>query len=112
MKTRIELCPKLQRRLPIYIEDILWLEGNGNYTMVHLQGGKKILTCKTLMMFGKLLPSNTFLRVNKSQLISTKSITDWKQSGSRSLNIQLSNGEILEVSRRRICAVKAHLNVA
>lgn len=112
MKTRIELCPKLQLRQPIYVEDILWLEGNGNYTMVYLQDGQKVLISKTLMMFWRLLPTDSFLRVNKSRLISTKSIVDWEQLGSRTLNIRILNGDVLEVSRRRIEFVKALLSAA
>lgn len=112
MKTRIELCPRLQLQRPIYIEEILWLEGMGNYTMVYLEDGNKVLSSKTLQLFNRILPDDTFLRVNKNRLITTKSIDYWEQFGSRTLNIKLLNGELLKVSRRRIRFVKAHLRVA
>jgi len=88
MKTRIELCPRLQLQQPIYIGEILWLEGMGNYTMVYLEDGNKILSSKTLQLFNRILPDDTFLRVNKNRLITTKSIDYWEQFGSRTLNIK------------------------
>jgi two-component system LytT family response regulator len=110
MKTRIELCPRLQLQQPIYIEEILWLEGTGNYTLLHLENGQQILTSKTLSIFDKLLPNSTFLRINKSIMVSMRCIESWTQQKSKHLQITLQNGQTVRVSRRRIWAVVPYLN--
>lgn len=110
MKTRVDICPRLQLNQPIFIEEILFLEGTGNYTIVHLEDGQQILTSKTLSLFDKLLSNSAFLRINKSIVVSMRCIQSWERQKSKHLHITLLNGLNVRVSRRRIWAVVPYLN--
>lgn len=105
----IELCPKLQRKQPIYIEEIAWLEGFGNYTMIYFKNGQKILTSKTLGLFDKILPKEVFVRVSRSFLVRIKEVSVCKSDTRKYLMLVLHNGQQVEVSRRKKSLVKKHL---
>jgi DNA-binding LytR/AlgR family response regulator len=105
----IELCPKLQRKQPIYIEEIAWLEGFGNYTMIYFRNGQKMLTSKTLGIFDKKLPKEVFVRVNRSFLVRIKEVSVGKSATRKYLMLVLHNGQQVEVSRRKKSLVKKHL---
>jgi two-component system, LytTR family, response regulator len=105
----IELCPKLQRKQPIYIEEIAWLEGFGNYTMIHFKNGQQMLTSKTLGLFDKKLPKEVFVRVNRSFLVRIKEVSVYKSDSRKYLLLVLHNGQQVEVSRRKKSLVKKHL---
>ena len=96
----IELCPKLQRKQPIYIEEIVWLEGLGNYTMIYFRNGQKILTSKTLGLFDQQLPKEIFMRVNRSYVVRLHEVS-LTQTSTKALQIILPNGPMVEVSRRK-----------
>lgn len=96
----IELCPKLQRKQPIYIEEIAWLEGLGNYTMIYFRNGQKILTSKTLGLFDQQLPKEIFMRVNRSYVVRLREVS-LTQTSTKALQIILPNGPMVEVSRRK-----------
>lgn len=100
MKETIELCPKLQLKHPFYIEEIAWLEGMGNYTTIHFRDGKKILTSKTLALFDRQLPKETFTRINRSYVVRLGEVS-FTKTATKALNIHLPNGLIVEVSRRK-----------
>lgn len=109
MKNQIDLCPKLQRSQPIYMEEILWLEGLGNYTMVHLEGNRKVLTSKNIGLFGQVLPVDIFWRVNRGLLLRMEAISTWETPAHSPLRLTLINGQTFEVSRRKKTLLKQHL---
>jgi DNA-binding LytR/AlgR family response regulator len=108
MKNQLDICPRLQMQQPIYVEEIAWLEGINNYTMVYFLNGRKLLVSKTLRTFDDILPTNDFLRINRQVVIRINHISAWRTSN-RTLTISLNNGPSWAVSRRKLSKVKHSL---
>jgi two-component system, LytTR family, response regulator len=83
----------------VAINDIVMLEGDGNYTLLYLRNGKKVLVSKTLKQFEDLLKDDCFVRVHKSYLINLCYLTTYNLK--TDMNLWLENGWKVEVSRRR-----------
>lgn len=109
MKHKLNLCPRIQLKTPIYIEEIAWLEGLRNYTLIYLQCGRKILVSKTLWLVEQNLPEEMFLRINRSFLVNINAITNWNLAPKSPISITLTNGQIVEVSRRKKRQIKNYL---
>jgi two-component system, LytTR family, response regulator len=81
------------------INDIVHLEANSNYTAIYLGNGTKITASKTLKEFEEFLPEDIFFRTHHSHLINLNYIKRYiKGDGGQ---IELQNGNYVEVSRRR-----------
>ena len=94
---------------PLYLEMIIWIQGDGNYSRVHYKDGKAYLVSNTLKWFEERLPS--FIRIHKSGLINPAHLSELHKE-SRQLTVLLSNGIALNVSRRRVDALHAGLDLA
>ncbi len=88
-----------RQKTPIIIKDVMMLEGEGNYTYVHLSNGKKILLSKTLKEFCELFQQNDFARIRKSYLVNLNYLKEVDLSGDVSVTMQ--TGQRIEISRRR-----------
>jgi two-component system, LytTR family, response regulator len=77
-------------------EEILYLKGDRNYTWVYLQDGKKIMSAKTLKDYETQLP-DYFFRIHKSHLVNLHHFSKILPFD----RLELLNGSVLEVSRRR-----------
>jgi two-component system, LytTR family, response regulator len=53
----------------IELKEICYLQGDNGYTTVFLNGGKKMVTTKTLKDYEELLPGTSFLRTHQSYMI-------------------------------------------
>ena len=62
-------------KVKVNFEDILFIEGMKNYIGINTKGGERIMTLMNLKDFEEALPKDNFLRVHKSYLIATNSIT-------------------------------------
>jgi DNA-binding LytR/AlgR family response regulator len=58
-------------RITVMLKDVAYLEGNINYTIIHLACGKQILSSFTLKKFEDAVPKTTFIRTHKSFIINT-----------------------------------------
>jgi len=83
----------------IQITDIIHLEGDGNYTTVHIDNGDKILVSKPLKHFEDILPAKSFYRVHQSHIINFSFVKS-VQNGDVHL-INLSNGNAVPLARRK-----------
>jgi DNA-binding LytR/AlgR family response regulator len=110
MKNQIMLCPRLQLKQPIYLEEIVLLEAMCNYTMVYLRSGKTILTSQTLQRFDDQFPDNVFWRISRNFLVKAPEIVKWERMPDYALQITLTNGKVLSVSRRKKSWMKVQLN--
>jgi two-component system LytT family response regulator len=81
-------------------QDILYLESQGNYTMVYLTNNKKELSSSTLHIFEEKLKDFNFYRVNRSQLVNFSAI-QWFDRNHKENYILLKSGKQFLVSRRR-----------
>lgn len=89
--------------------ELILLNSDLNYTEIHLVSGQKFVSSRTLLLFeGALKACRLFIRVNRSQLINISHIKDVFFS-EKHKKIILSNGSIVEVSRRKFPMVANHL---
>jgi DNA-binding LytR/AlgR family response regulator len=85
--------------------NILYLEADVNYTIFHLINGKKIISSFTLKKYEQKQELGAFLRVNKSYLLNPNFIKNCQKKGNKT-SVELSNGKIVQVSRRKVGLVK------
>lgn len=51
------------------VDEIRYLEAEGNYTYLYFKDDSKLLVCRTLQELQKRLPQQRFLRIHRSYLI-------------------------------------------
>lgn len=81
----------------VAIKTIVRLQADRNYTRFYFTEDTPFLSSKTLKEFENILKEFKFLRVHKSHLVNPLFISNYDRSGF----ITLSNGEQVEVSRRK-----------
>lgn len=61
--------------MKIMLEDILYIEGLKDYIKIHLRNQKFPIVCRmTMKLISERLPSDSFLRIHKSYIVSLKKI--------------------------------------
>jgi two-component system LytT family response regulator len=85
----------------VKVEDIVRCEADGAYTLVLMSNGDKIMVSKNLKIYEELFAENKFLRIHKSHLINTKFIEKYSNSGGDGGSVIMSDGSVVEVSRRK-----------
>jgi two-component system LytT family response regulator len=80
--------------------DIMYLEADSNYTILHLSGLKKIIATRTLGDFEKILEQPEFFRIHKSILINFNFLKGY--SSYQGNFVTLTDGSSLSISRRRL----------
>lgn len=99
MKLNKLAIPALEGLLFFDINDIIHLEANSNYTLIHFLSKPKITASKTLKEFEEILPEDIFFRTHHSHLINLNYIKRYiKGDGGQ---IELQNGTYVDVSRRK-----------
>jgi two-component system response regulator LytT len=56
--------------------EIMWLEAEGNYTLIYTSGNKKRLIRNVITELQQQLPTNDFLRIHKSYAVNKKYVTE------------------------------------
>lgn len=74
--------------------DILYLQGDVNYTFLHLTNGKKLHSARTLKVFEQHFADQPFVRVHKTYLINPQHVASFGQQ------VCLSDGTSIRPSRR------------
>ena len=90
------------------LDEILRLEADRNYTLIHLVGKRPFLASKTLKHFEEMLGEFNFIRTHKSHLVNRHHITRLTHNNEFVL---LSDGSKVEISRRKKEDVQQHLHV-
>lgn len=114
MRTPSTLNPKQFAMAPLKTpenNEINYLEADINYTIFHLNDGKKIVSSFTLKKYETDIHLAGFLRVHKSFLLNPNSIINYKQEGKKA-TIELSNGTKVQVSRRKIGLIRKFFNTS
>ena len=97
-----------QQRIPFSVQsgiefikpdDITYVSGDNNYSVLHFISGKKLMVSKTLGMVENMLIDHTFLRVHKSYLLNLKHIIKYVRSDGGYIEVQ--GGDQLSVSRTK-----------
>ena len=77
--------------------EILYCEGENNYTRFSFTKNKPMLVSKTLGEYEELLAEHGFLRIHKSYLVNTKYVAKVDREGT----LLMSDGKQLAISKRR-----------
>jgi len=80
--------------------DIMYLEADSNYTILHLSGLKKIVATRTMGDFEKILDQPEFFRIHKSIIININYLRAY--SSYQGNFVELTDGTSLNISRRRL----------
>jgi two-component system LytT family response regulator len=89
----------LEGHLFFNINDIIRLEAQRNYTILHFVNQPKLTASKTLKELEELLPEDKFFRVHHTHIINLHYIKKYiKGDGGQ---IEMQNGDVLDVARRR-----------
>jgi len=83
----------------IDVDDIIYIEADSNYSIVHLSTQEKITVSKVLREFEELLPTDQFVRIHKSNIINLNHLKEYNSKNG--LQVFLKNGESINISRRR-----------
>lgn len=83
----------------IDVDDIIYIEADSNYSVVHLANQDKVTVSKVLREFEELLPSDQFVRIHKSSIINLNHLKEYNSKNG--LQVFLKNGESINISRRR-----------
>lgn len=97
---------KILRKKHIIPKDVVMLKGDINYTEVIFQNGNKLIVAKTLKRLNDTFSEFGFFRVNKSNIINIRFLTNTYENFSV---VKLKNNIELNVSRRRREDLKAFI---
>ncbi|MCP1386044.1 LytR/AlgR family response regulator transcription factor [Runella salmonicolor] len=93
------IIPNGNHQVVIQTDQLMCMEGCGNYTFLYTNDGKRYLVSKTLKSYAAILDDQMFLRVHKSWIINLKYLQEFCEY-ERSL--KLRGGREIAISRRRI----------
>ncbi len=93
------LIPFYDRKRTVSADEIVRLEGCGNYTNFFLKDGTKMLVSRTLKEYETLLTDASFVRVHKSCIVNLSFVRKFfiKKEG----ELELTDGQQVKISRRR-----------
>jgi len=87
-----------QRIVPLQTTEIVWLEADDDYTIVHADG-KKFLVSLTLKEFSSRLDSDKFFRVHRSAIVNIEHISEIEEIDRRLL-LYMNDGAEVQASRQ------------
>lgn len=93
------LIPFYDRKRTVSVDEIVRLEGCGNYTNFFLKDGTRMLVSRTLKEYELLLDGQAFVRVHKSCIVNLNFVRKYyvKKEG----ELELTDGQQVKISRRR-----------
>jgi two-component system LytT family response regulator len=86
----------------IELDDILYVETSGNYTILYFANNKMVCTSKPMYKYEELLEYAGFVRIHKSILVNLLHVKEYLRDEGGS--VILSNGHEVEVARKKRCA--------
>ena len=87
--------------LKIPYQDILYLEGKSNYTIIHLSNGNFKLSPRTLLYHVQNSVDDSFIRIHRAFCVNKLHIESTVLEERTKTHVQLDNGKKLAISRRR-----------
>lgn len=97
--TKITVAEQFGFKL-VNVADIMYLEADSNYTILHLSGLNKIVASRTMGDFEKILESPEFFRIHKSTIINLDYLNAY--TSYQGDYAELTDGTRLNISRRKI----------
>ena len=84
----------------IETDNIISLQADSNYTVIHLSNMQKTVISKTLKDFEELLDSNQFVRIHKSYIVNIKYIKEYSTADGGV--VKMIDGNQWSISRRQL----------
>jgi two-component system, LytTR family, response regulator len=100
--------PYLNRNIMISVDDVISLQGEGNYTFIVTRDKKRYLVSKTLKAFEQMLDPSMFLRIHKSTIINLAYVQFSVFANEHIL--RMTDGQEVTISRRRTKEISQRLN--
>lgn len=91
--------PSQQGYVMVKTADIVWCEAVNYYSVIHLVGGKQIVSTRSLKEVEDTLEGGSFLRIHRGHLINLDHLTRYIRGNGG--QVIMSNGKELEVARLR-----------
>lgn len=82
------------------VNEIVSLQADSNYTIIHKRDMQKLVVTKTLKDFEDILDPAVFMRIHKSHMISLKYITEYCTTDGGV--VKMEDGNVWPVSRRQL----------
>ncbi len=92
--------PQLGGIIFIGMDDIVSLQADSNYTIIHKTDMQKLVITKTLKDFEELLNPDQFCRIHKSYIVNLKHITEYNSADGGM--VKMSDGNEWSISRRQL----------
>lgn len=106
---KIIAIPSLNDIKIIPIDDIIYLESEGRYTVFHTTKGEKLMSSRNLGTYEKILANNTFLRIHHSCLVNMNfALNIQKKDG---FYIEVPNKKYLSISKRKMDSLYEFLSI-
>ena len=83
-------------RTKLFPNEILFFEGDVNYTWIHFSSGKQKVVARTLRYIEQKTNTENFIRISRKYLVNRKFIVEVGESF-----VVLSDKTVLAISRRR-----------
>jgi hypothetical protein len=94
----------------IPLSEILWIEADGDYTVVHTEGKRRITERRSIREWESLLPREEFIRIHRGTIVRVDAIGRLDRSGGH-WAVMLSDGQALPVGRAYRPALRIHLGI-
>lgn len=94
----------VNKSIILQAKEIIRVEAVNSYSRIYFIGGKSLVVAKVLSWFEQRLPLEMFIRVHRSHLVNKFFVHEIDSVSLKSL--QLQNGEVISVSRRKKRALK------
>lgn len=103
------LAVRRQQQLRLIdVKEVVYVQGSGNYSELHLANGATYLHDKYLNRLENILPGN-FFRIHRSYLLNLNYVVGIEHHGSGKYEVTLTNDTRLPVSRKRYQVLKEAL---
>jgi two-component system, LytTR family, response regulator len=90
----------------VLIQNIIRVQANSNYSKIFFSNEQPLTVAKVLHWFEDNLPQDFFWRIHRTHIVNRNFVTD---VNNKSL-LQLSNGESLQISRRKKMAIRLEMS--
>lgn len=99
------VLPSGQGYKVVKLREVQYVEANGSYVVLHLQGGKQHVLSQSLTAMEELLPKELFFRIHKSFLLNCEMVEGY-ESGRGGKIFLRDGGEVPIAVRRKAAFIK------
>lgn len=84
----------------IEVDNIVSLQADSNYTIIHMNNMQKLVVTKTLKEFEELLDQTQFIRIHKSYIVNMRCIKEYSTTDGGI--VKMTDGNQWSISRRQL----------